>query len=126
MASNMDVNVLNLLNQIQQQQLLQEQQQHTMEQVPIVEQYGQQGVLDSSPIDTVEKFDESIEYDPEVMIELIRKEPCLWNTQCRSYKEAGKKKNAWSIIADMFIDKDGKSTAQKVINLSIQSPAGAA
>ena len=99
-------NVLDLLTHIQEQQqkqLLQDQQHLKL--VPVEQQ---DDTTETSPASMEKKVDESINYDPEIMIDLIRDEPCLWNTQCRSYKEAGKKKNAWNNIANVFIDKDGK------------------
>ena len=46
------------------------------------------------------------EFDMESFIDLVRNAPCIWNTSCRSYKEHGKRRNAWNNIASFF-DKDG-------------------
>ena len=42
------------------------------------------------------------EFDTEIFIDLVREEPCLWNTSIRSYKEQGKRRNAWSKISKVF------------------------
>ena len=36
-----------------------------------------------------------MQYDVEIFINLIKEEPCLWNTSSRGYKEQNKKRNAW-------------------------------
>ena len=47
-----------------------------------------------------------LECDMELFIDLVRNAPCIWNTSCCSYKEQGKRTNAWNNIASWF-DKDG-------------------
>ena len=47
------------------------------------------------------------EFDTEVFIDLVRGEPCLWNTSLRSYKEQNKRRNAWNKISEIFA-KDGE------------------
>ncbi|XP_057292354.1 uncharacterized protein LOC130615750 [Hydractinia symbiolongicarpus] len=37
--------------------------------------------------------------DPEVLIELVRQYPCLWNTKLNVYRDQIKKKKAWEIIS---------------------------
>ena len=48
-----------------------------------------------------------IEFYTEVFIDLVRDEPCLWNTSLRSYKEQNKRRNAWNKISEIFA-KDGE------------------
>ena len=38
---------------------------------------------------------ETCEYDQEIFIDMIRSEPCIWNTGSRAYKEHNKKRCAW-------------------------------
>lgn len=57
--------------------------------------------------DEEEEENQHLTYDPEVLIDLIKGEPCIWDTACRAYKEQNKKKNAWDKISKIF-DKDGK------------------
>ena len=46
-------------------------------------------------------------YNIEKFIDLVKEEPCLWNTAFRSYKDQTKKKNAWSNISSKM-GKDSK------------------
>ena len=46
------------------------------------------------------------QFDVESFIDIVRDIPCIWNTSCRSYKEHGKRRNAWNNIANYF-HKDG-------------------
>ena len=48
-----------------------------------------------------------IEYNAEIFIDLVKEEPCLWNTAFRSYKDQTKKKNAWTNISSKM-GKDSK------------------
>ena len=47
-------------------------------------------------------IDGPMEFDVEIFIDLMKEEPCLWNTSCRAYKENTKRRNAWAKITEVF------------------------
>ena len=61
--------------------------------------------LDVEPQENVQE--NVIEYNAEIFIDLVKEEPCLWNTAFRSYKDQTKKKNAWTNISSKM-GKDSK------------------
>ena len=61
--------------------------------------------LDPKPQENVQE--NVIEYNAEIFIDLVKEEPCLWNTAFRSYKDQTKKKNAWTNISSKM-GKDSK------------------
>ena len=61
--------------------------------------------LDAEPQENVQE--NVIEYNAEIFIDLVKEEPCLWNTAFRSYKDQTKKKNAWTNISSKM-GKDSK------------------
>ena len=61
--------------------------------------------LDVEPQENVQE--NVIEYNAEIFIDLVKEEPCLWNTAFRSYKDQTKKKNAWTSISSKM-GKDSK------------------
>ena len=99
--TNIDI-LLSQIQELSQQQIIQNQQEINQYQHLQEDQHQTSNILEPQ-----NEEPEGIEYDAEIMIDLIRQEPSLWNTQCRSYKEAGKKRNAWLKIANTFNNKDG-------------------
>ena len=61
--------------------------------------------LDVEPQENVQE--NVIEHNAEIFIDLVKEEPCLWNTAFRSYKDQTKKKNAWTNISSKM-GKDSK------------------
>lgn len=56
--------------------------------------------------------------DHEVLIELIRSFPILWNTKLRGYKETNKKNTAWNQVA-LHLGCDGKFSEIIFISIDI-------
>ena len=45
---------------------------------------------------------QSNEFDPEVLIGMIKNFPCLWNVNLNSHKDIIKRQNAWQQISNAF------------------------
>ena len=76
-------------------------------QVDDIEKFHDDLAITSAPLAQNLSIVQTDEYTVEIFIDLVKEEPCLWNTAFRSYKDQTKKRNAWANIASK-LGKDSK------------------
>lgn len=64
------------------------------------EEYEHQVSIDGDTENSV--FEEDGNIDCELLVDLVRSFPILWNTKLKGYKETNKKKSAWNVVASQL------------------------
>ena len=59
-------------------------------------------------------------FDMEIFIDMVKEEPCIWNTSLRSFREQPKKKLAWQKIAEVLLGENGLLTLVFKISVILQ------
>jgi hypothetical protein len=62
-------------------------------QVDDIEEFREDIAITSTPLAQNLSIVQTHEYNVEIFIDLVKEEPCLWNTAFRSYKDQTKKKS---------------------------------